>query len=313
MRSQSFCFLLVILFTSCTQEINLKQSDTIQYPVMSGLISPDRNSNIYLGKTLNILGQTQEVLEWTNIELRMNGIRVIGFRNQDLSLITIPADVLIEGSSYQIMVNLADGTEVSANDTIPVLVRIDQAEKVIGKTYDAYGTPHSDYSMTFTDPADIRNYYELLIFTQRWMDTLILVGYHHNVEIADPVIQAEGILDYNPASFVFSDDLFNGRSYTLNMKMKNEGLAQVSLHEPMINAGNGTFLVLRSVSKTYYDFRKSWILHRRTQNRGAFNEEPLATILIGNPTPLYSNITNGYGIFAAYSQDFIQVEMKKWQ
>ena len=97
------------------------------------------------------------------------------------------------------------------------------------------------------------------------------------------------------------------------MKMFNEGSSRVWLSEPMVSGGNGTYFILRSVSRTYYDFRKSWLLHKRTQNQGAFDKDPLATLLIGNPTSVISNVTNGYGILAAYVQDFIKVDVKQWK
>ncbi|MFA5816250.1 MAG: DUF4249 domain-containing protein [Bacteroidales bacterium] len=314
MRSSNYwiSIVFVILFTSCTQEIDLKPIITLGEPALSGLISPGRNSVIYLGMTSPILNQTGSTLEWTDIEIWKGNVKVYTESNNILNQINIPGQLLQEDHRYTIIIKLPDGKQVTSFDSIPELVKIDRAEGFYGKTYGADGGEHSDYSVTFTDPPDSRNYYELVFIRQQQFDSLIQISYMSIIEIADPVIQAEGDLDYYPNSFVFSDDLFNGQQYTLTMKLIG-GSSNIMVKEPLIEGEDGTYFILRSVSKTYYDFRKSWIRHRRTQNRGAFDKEPLATILIGNPIPLFSNVVNGYGIFAAYNQDFKKVEVKKWK
>jgi len=262
--------------------------------------------------TSPILNQTGKSLEWTDIGIWKDNELVVTESNNILNQITIPGQLVQENHRYTIIIKLPDGTQVTSCDSIPELVKIDRAEGYYGKTYSADGGEHSDYSVTFTDPPDSRNYYELIFIKQQQIDSLIQICFMSIIEIADPVIQAEGDLDYNPTSFVFSDDLFNGQEYTLTMKLIG-GSDCIMVKESLVFGEDGTYFILRSVSKTYYDFRKSWIRHRRTQNRGAFDKEPLATILIGNPIPLFSNVVNGYGIFAAYNQDFKKVEVKKWQ
>ncbi len=305
--------LFLFIVFSCTQEIELKTTDIQREPVLSGLISPGRNSIINLGTTSSVLDDDSTKLEWTDFELWKGNDLVFYEPDKTLQKITVPGQLLRENCRYTLVIKLPNGKEVTATDSIPALVRIDRAEGFIGKTYDSYGAPHYDYAITFTDPPDERNYYELLFISQNWWNSKVEVSYLNTVEIADPAIQAEGLVDYNPVSFVFSDNLFNGREYTLNMKMFNEGTYHAWLSEPMVSGGNGDFFILRSVSRTYYDFRKSWLLHKRTRNQGAFNEEPLATLLIGNPTSVISNVTNGYGILAAYVQDFIKVDVKQWK
>jgi len=71
------------------------------------------------------------------------------------------------------------------------------------------------------------------------------------------------------------------------------------------------YVELRSVSRAYYLFRKSWIRH--TFNRGpSFTRFEIDYIydtrLIGDPVEMYSNIEGGLGIFASYVVDEKETE-----
>jgi hypothetical protein len=70
---------------------------------------------------------------------------------------------------------------------------------------------------------------------------------------------------------------------------------------------NPAFAVLRNCSNAYYAYRKSSIRHGATQplkeNYSTDLEIGQASIFIGDPIPMYSNVQGGYGILAAYTAD----------
>ncbi|MBN2777107.1 MAG: DUF4249 family protein, partial [Bacteroidales bacterium] len=53
----------------------------------------------------------------------------------------------------------------------------------------------------------------------------------------------------------------------------------------------------RSISKEMYDYRKSLIKH-------VYNQQTGDVQLFGDPVPMFSNIKNGLGVFAGYSEVF---------
>ena len=66
--------------------------------------------------------------------------------------------------------------------------------------------------------------------------------------------------------------------------------------------------ILRTTSRAYYKYRKSWIRHSNNQQIGNQIEELLFMTLIGDPVPMYTNVEGGYGIFAAYNQTYYKLE-----
>ena len=122
--------------------------------------------------------------------------------------------------------------------------------------------------------------------------------------INDPVLIQEAGLDYYPSSFVFSDASFPGKQYQVKLLFQTGHRGSYPNMTP-----NDTWVVLRSVSKEYYQYMKSWHKHSFQQNTGRKIEGSLdsydyiSVLLKGDPVPLYSNIENGIGIFAGYSED----------
>ncbi len=65
-------------------------------------------------------------------------------------------------------------------------------------------------------------------------------------------------------------------------------------------------VALKSISHEYYMFQKSLIRH--TFNQGMGSVDATNMFLVSNPNDLYSNIQNGLGIFAGYSESHFELE-----
>jgi len=89
-------------------------------------------------------------------------------------------------------------------------------------------------------------------------------------------------------SFVFSDSLFQGK--TVEIQIKVQGTSK----------DNPPFVVLRNVSKSYYQYRRQWTAHQFLQSRERTVD---LSFFRGEPINMFSNINGGLGIFVAYSQD----------
>lgn len=162
------------------------------------------------------------------------------------------------------------------------------------------------FELTLQDPPGQDHYYEISGFLfheymdEKRDDTGNIIGWDTLIIKEDIFLGTEdpAITDlefgfeedtYYGSTLAFSDNLFKGKSYTVrfNMNYYNEG------HPPQ--AGEHTIelvLLLKTVDEARYRYLRSKEI--QSNNEG----NPFA-----EPINVYSNVVNGYGIFASYSTD----------
>jgi hypothetical protein len=149
-----------------------------------------------------------------------------------------------------------------------------------GHTYPAVKITFENRPGTFACNQIVINYLAGL-YDEKWYRPAIL-------NYIDPVLLNEGL----PMT-VFSNEYIEGDKYTMTINYTT-GATESS--------GEGTTTVLyplkvefRTLSHCYYKFAKQLYLYEYN------NEEPFFSGVAQIPVTLYSNIENGYGIFAGYS------------
>jgi hypothetical protein len=189
------------------------------------------------------------------------------------------------GSSYKLKVQTIGFDTVIAYETLPYLVSINEATIKPAVALDSYGDKIAEVSVTFNDPADRPNYYELLLvnFYNGKLNSYVPIDTER--ELIDSVLINEGDKNYYPTTFFFSDKLLNGQKYTLRFRHRITNPIQYGV-------------VLRSISQNYYMYRKYWTRHYFNQPTHEFGFEGL--IYKGESQTMFTNVVNGYGIFAGY-------------
>ncbi len=102
----------------------------------------------------------------------------------------------------------------------------------------------------------------------------------------DPVITTEGLDQYYPPLLLFKDDYFKNVNVDVNFYFEKE-------------VNSKFWLRFFNFSPEAYNYIKSWIIHEYTQDYDFWE--------VYEPLPLYSNIENGYGIFAGYSSELYEI------
>ena len=136
-------------------------------------------------------------------------------------------------------------------------------------------------------------------------DTTWRIGRWGLVDSDDPVIRAEGDLDYKPTTIFFSDQLFNGEKVSISSKILQANNIETSYY---LLDDFETIAVLRTISYAYYQYRKKWTRHLYNQGvdiNVEDSEELRAFLFTGEPVNMYTNVENGYGIFAGFSKSGI--------
>ncbi len=231
---------------------------------------------------------SSRLLASAQVSLLTPGGVVEALRNQGNGLyysLTKP----VSGTPYTLQVAAPGYPSVSATDTVPALVPIREAWFSYPTGTDRNNELLGTIVVRFNDPAQTANFYEISGYQESQFLTLDARG--------NAALTAEDDSGLNPKSLVFSDKLFNGRGF--------EPRASFEPH----NRGSGSSgpttlpprLVLRSISRAYYQYRKSWTRHLYNQGSKGDTYDLTQLLFLGDPSTMYSNVDGGYGVAVGYA------------
>ncbi len=187
---------------------------------------------------------------------------------------------------YAVIVKVPGMDSVVCHDLIPVSVPIlnyNHTDSVM-ITEDGFTLMQIEFS--FNDPPG-KNYYEIEMDVNPYF-----LWFMNNT---DPSIVATGLLDYEPKTLIFNDNLFEGRAASVKVFYAVEGYIF-----PRIGKGPeyqyNLNILFRSVSESYYQYKQKQIVYLFSLKSDIFTGQP-------EPVQLFSSINGGYGIFAGYTSD----------
>jgi hypothetical protein len=287
---------LVIVFSisqvACSKIIEINMHNT-KALVLNSIFNPDSSFTFRISTTSSLLNSYDTLTE--NLHFSLYEEDKLIFESVSQSSLFKTDLKPMRGKKYTVELKSDNFPAIKASDTIPGLVPIDNAYMIFPAGVDAFGFYKAEAYISFTDPPDATNYYELLISSKPGGTN----AWYSDYETNDPVLMNEGDQDYHPTSFFFSDDMFNGESYTLRIK---HGVGYSQNGE--IIKVFPLYATLRSVSRTYYMYRKYYTRHAYTQQS---QNEFLDLIFKGEPQNMFTNVENGYGIFAGYCETTRQI------
>lgn len=299
-------FLVLLLTSSC--ETTEKIDDFPLRPsklVVNSYFSADSVWAIQVSKSLSVLD---------NADLQMvNNASIDIFKNDEL-IDTIRgvesdgwyhSDQLPEaGENYSINVSTPDFSSIiSAEDIAPEPVPISKVsftlidssfyhnhrQAIIGGEYytPVYGRVEGIFNITISDPVARENFYQLSLYAYNpyfdYEDSTIAYTEKRQISFTtnDPVAGDDNN-DAYLSDLLFSDDFFNGQNYQLKITIMDW---DATLDKEYI-------IELISLNKAGYLYRRS-VEDYRNSKGDPFSE----------PVLIYSNIENGFGIFAGYAVD----------
>jgi hypothetical protein len=284
-RAITFLVILVVIllvFISCE-----KEADNIKYPVFKqklvvyGILSPGNEKNyISVNSTINIYGPKFSIVKWGNMTATIsNGTNEISLDTTIGGYVFRSSDFPVEeGKTYTLRIISDFGLSAEASCTVPFRRNLNIEIDTTMRQY--YDTPNTGNSYTwinldlyFNDFKGETNYYRLLS----------IINSHRSTE---PKYNSR---ETGNEFSVLSDKGHDGEKFKITMPGYWKGALSDS-----------TFLkaYLLNTDKAYYDYQKS--LENYSSGEDPFTE----------PSPLYTNITGGLGIFAAYTVDSLIYRLK---
>jgi len=296
MRKTWFLFALVL--SSCQKPVDFDIVKLSPEPVVNMLITNENKHIVNLSYTSHIKDDetnfinNAEIIFWENGILN-DSIGYIGDGNyQVYNLNPIP------GARYKTEISVQGYSSLYAEDIVPYSrIEIDSASFISNAGFYIEGDAKAETRIFFSDPANQRNFYEIKVLKN--YGTINEPEFSsHAISSNDPVITSENTTDGFGQTLVFSDDLINGESYELSVfylkQLYQEGVSQPDF---------SIYIIFRTVSQNYYHYKMKLEQHLD-------NTESDIIDGIASPVSMFSNIENGYGIFATYLADTLILEVK---
>lgn len=280
------------LFDSCTKDISyLKYPDFKPRLVISGYLSPDEeihyisvgfNQTIFVDHPeMPNLRKTTATLSDGNQEVHLRPLLKRGLSDLDSILtgfvFTSSELAVVAGKTYNLKVFAEDGLYAESSCTVPL--KKDYSPKLDTVTVPYQNSPQYSYlqcDFSFTDIPGEENYYALYgeIIRYRTGTRPVRPEYTNLVE---------------EKFSIFKDKAFDGERLKIRLKDITS-----------IKGSDSAFLKIYHLNtdKPYYDYHESILNY-------VSGEIPFT-----EASPVYSNVTGGFGIFAAYTCDSILIRLK---
>jgi len=280
MKNYFIIVIAIIIFgTACQKPLEIDYPEQEPALVVNCLFSPDTIFIVKITKTQTTSDSTSNQITDATCEMWENNQLLEKLENNNTNI--YQSTILPEiGKTYTIKVTHKDYKNVSATSCVPELPQIENLN--ITNWYVAidffWEQQLSDCQLTIIDNKNSTDYYKLNFHTESDCSF-----FRSN----DIVLISEELFEYDPSFLYFSDKKINGQKYNLNFLIPH------GIEEP--NSDLEIITIAKSLSKEHYLYTKK-MLKYSYENRVSELSEAI------EPVTMYSNIENGYGIFAGYSQ-----------
>lgn len=315
LNGKTICWgLCLLVWASCISEKDIRIDSVPARPVLNALLRPETQVTVNLAVSSRGSGAGGEdrFIDDAVVDLRVNGACLGRFEKlPSLGDYAFPGYRPAVGDRVEMTVYAPHFEPVSASTCVPSQTAIAAVDTTAYRRRDDWGVPweYLDADLLLYDLPGERNYY-LLSFTPRqiwrngsqevcgdtldrapflWQDIYSKEDFF--LQDADLTDAFDGFHSAG-ASFLFTDDFKGGKPFRLHFTFSN---LQYSYRDDTLSCVNACRITLRSVSESYYLYRRSKILQKE-------QDDILGETGLREPLPTYTNVTNGYGLLAAWRE-----------
>jgi hypothetical protein len=284
-----FAIISLLSLTACVRPIPLDFKDAPKRLVVVCLFTENKPWQVHLEHSKNMGDTTLAFVENANVEIYEDNILH--------EKLIYTKEGLYEGAKnpqtgklYEIRIKADNYPEINAFDSIPQKVKIKDAYYTLGKKYDMGPNPLSQIFILWQDPMG-NNFYKASAEYHT-----VAAQLAHTLEIDNGAFVESNI--------VFTDKSFNGKAFQYECEKVISNL------ESELNSAQWFTkrVYLQSISQNYYLFAKTSDVQLANQIGFTGNITPYPGIILqflstSEPSNIYSNVENGFGIFAGYAVD----------
>jgi len=274
-------FLPILLFYSCRKLVQSDFPDFKQVPTVNSFLKADSLLKVHISLASKLDTNELKGLDNAQVQLYVDDVfkELLTSTGNGIYTSTTIVEPLIK---YECRVDIPGYETVICSNSIPKPSHLRDIIHISVAGKDQEGMTYPAVKFTFSNNPSEKQYYEARIRLFGRETGAMLIN------IVDPVLLNEGL----PLS-VFSNELITDTAYTMTINYFT-GSASSTNGGPMTTTLYPFILEVRSVSYDYYQFARQKYLY----DTGRFPEFGLSS---NQAFQLYSNVKNGYGIFAGYS------------
>ncbi|MBN2663525.1 MAG: DUF4249 domain-containing protein [Bacteroidales bacterium] len=290
----------VILLFSCVKEVDISDFEKEDKLVISSYLVADSIFKVYLSKTHPYLEKGIFYIE--NAELNLfdeNGNLLEKLNNIDSGLYQTSSTKVETGINYKIETTYNDEI-IFAEDIIPEIISVSELRNTGNFITENDSYIDFEIEISINDNPNVDNYYEINSYI-KYTDTSSFLGewyykerynkYKKNyLSSTDYVILNEDYSYYG----IYDVTIFSDENFTNDKQIIKFYYSAYNLNNESLLLDHVLKIELRTVSKNYYLYKKSLMKHLDNQYSDFWYG-------VANPVQLYSNVQNGYGIFAGFS------------
>lgn len=295
-----------VLFSGCYQNIDLdkyKGSDGENLLTINSVLNPDSTIAVVATRTYFYSDPYfgRDYVKDLDISISINGEDKGLLRYDEKSRRYLSQIKPSAGDKIELRTRYLD-REVYGSSVVPRAVKIEGVNVTRQGPMTIYGT-NSDYiltyEITFSDPADLENYY-FLEYTDVKGFGVIMGEKDYTYEYVFQQLANRinsSVPGWNPYSYLglpFSDYGIDGKTHTLIVKEIIQG---TSINFDMVDELQRS-IKLYSISKDYYEYMLT-LIYNDTSADGIHSG--MINLGLSEPVRYFNNINGGIGIFAAYS------------
>ncbi len=300
MNTKIILLLISIFFTSCRELVQDDFPALEPVPVVYSILEEGEPLRVFLTWTASLDTSRLQVIDNATVQLYTDG-QYAETLAYDGNGFYSAATVVAPSVRYQCVADVPGKQTVTAIDSLPTAIVPTGVQYIPIAGRNEEGRAYPAIRFTITNNPGEKRYYEAKIWGMRSTSNptidpetggkVWVKGYEkksiQSGPVTDPVLQSEG-LSIN----IFSNEKIHDDSYTMtvNLFISSYSNSDGKTWNPDTYP---TILELRAVSYHYYCYMKQRYLYEQ-----GFEPEFGKT---SPPTNLYSNVDNGYGIFAGYS------------
>ncbi|MFA6126311.1 MAG: DUF4249 domain-containing protein [Bacteroidales bacterium] len=312
-----FCLALTFALTACEKVVYIKIDEADRKIVLNGLICPDSTVVVHVSRSSS-LGKPDQwditkpyVDPWMADQVSLyEDDRFVGqLHMKKGNFLELPGFRPLPGKAYRLEASQGEMKPVSATVHIPELVPLTSFDTTMVTTAD--GKAAVRISFRISDPAGQKNYYALQVsgsqryfydpFERKIIDSVGIYNCYPSLYLNSDDILGLDFLDANrdvriDGKLFFNDQLFNGKAFDISFELPQDSWYKM--------ADTVNFRIdLHQVDKSYYLYAVS------QQKYSLSADNPFV-----EPVQVYSNVTDGFGLFSAYIwiRKEVVVDWTKW-
>lgn len=277
---------LSIFFNSCTKLVQDNFPEVEPKPVLNGILIPNNPVRVHVSLFTD--------LNDTKIKVIDNAVVSIYIDNEFKGCLNYEGDgfyssnIMVESlKEYKCIVEVPGYDIISASCFIPEITELSNL-KLTQKAYvDEEGRVCPNISFTFNNNPDKRQYYQVTIRYSDMGEEAELIGINDKV-LLNEGLPTEALIGGGYPIGIFSNEVISETEYDMSLNFRTTGFSN--------NVAYFNYLVIdfKTIDYNYYEYLKQLYLFDF-----GINNVPLTGV--APPYPIYSNVSNGYGIFTGYS------------